>query len=139
MLNKTTITEVTLTGNQNYSTAVASKTNWRLNLTTSTNGVAKEIFTPSWLSDDYSAISLPQQVIRTFNVSIIASEYNPPAPVPAKTGLPPWAIALISVGGVLIVGAASFLIYKKVKAGRTEKYLKLSNANESDVLGNNMS
>lgn len=131
-LNQVNFTEVSLTGNQHYSTVVSSKTNWRLNLTE----VQREHQHRMALNEDFNALSLPQQYIRTFNVSILAYKIPVP-PTPEKAGLPGWAIALISVGGVLVLAAISFLIYKKVKAGKTGTYLELRN-NEGDASSNAM-
>ena len=106
-----------------------SKTLWRLNLTGS-------VYSPNYhlqgLSDDFNALSLPQQYIRTYNVSISASEVIPPAP--AKSGLPGWAIALIVVGSVLFVAGISYLIFKKYQARKAGTYLRMSN-NDSIAQG----
>ena len=133
-INQINFTEVTLTGNQLYSQSVASKTMWRLNLTGS-------VYSPNYhlqaLSDDLNALSLPQQYIRTFNVSISASAVIPPTP-PAKSGLPGWAIALIVVGSVLVVAGISFLIYKKYQTRKTNTYLRMSNNDSAQGTGNDM-
>ena len=52
-LDQVNFTEVTLTGNQLYSQAMAQKTKWRLNVT------QKLEYPRHMLSDDVNAISLP--------------------------------------------------------------------------------
>ena len=129
-INQINFTEVTLTGNQQYSQSVASKTLWRLNLTGSVYSHLQS------LSDDVNQLSLPQQYIRTFNVSLTASAVVPPTP--AKSGLPGWAIALIAVGSVLVVAGVSFLIYKKYQARKTGTYLRMSNNDSGQGTSNGM-
>ena len=108
---------------------------WRLNLTAS---VYSSNYHLQALSDDINALSLPQQYIRTFNVSISASAVIPPTPIPAKSGLPGWAIALIVVGSVLVVAGISFLIYKKYQTRKAGTYLRMSNNDSAQGTGNDM-
>ena len=91
---------------------------------------------PAYLSNDFDTITLPQQYIRTFNVSIRASQISPPTP--AKGGLPGWAIALIVIGSLLVVGGLGFLGFKKYQAGRINRYAEIGNQDGVTSPGNVM-
>jgi hypothetical protein len=85
------------------------------------------------LSDDVNGISLPQQYIRTFNVSIRASSIPVP---PGKSGLPGWAIALIVVGSVLVLAGLGFVGYKIYLKKKQGSYQNLNQIEESGASGN---
>jgi hypothetical protein len=82
------------------------------------------------LSSDFNALSLPQQYIRTFNVSISATAI--PVPPPSKKdGLPVWAIVLIAVGGAAGLAGLAFVGYKIYLKKKRNTYNRLSNAEDS--------
>ncbi len=71
------------------------------------------------------SIALPQQYIRTFNVSINASVIPVPVPEESK-GLPVWAIVLISVGSVIVLAGAGFGGFKIYQKRRNATYNSLN-------------
>ena len=60
---------MSLTGNQLYSDVTASKTNWRINMTTAQHPYNGKESYPA--ATDFTSIDLAQQRIRMFNVTFV--------------------------------------------------------------------
>jgi hypothetical protein len=69
-------------------------------------------------AEDNGALELNQQRIRFFNLTFSLAGPEPPVPPPEDSSFPVWAIVLIVIAGVGIIGGTAFYFIKKAKASK---------------------
>ncbi len=128
-IDNMTVTEESLTGNQPYTQVLSGKTNWKLNVSSPFDS---PVMYQAMKNDNI--VTLNPQDIKMFKIVIMSSK----VPQVEKGGLPGWAIALIVVGSLAVVGGVGFVVYKIFfKASSATRYVQIDNR-QVDIGTNNV-